>query len=29
MEFMLARDAFMGFTFTFDAILQFRALWRQ
>jgi hypothetical protein len=26
---MLARDAFMGFTCTFDAILQFRAQWRQ
>jgi hypothetical protein len=26
---MLARDAFMDFTCTFDAILQFRAQWRQ
>ena len=26
---MLARDAFMDFTYTFDAILQFRAQWRQ
>jgi hypothetical protein len=25
LKFMLARDAFMGFTCTFDAILQFRA----
>jgi hypothetical protein len=29
LEFMLARDAFIGFTCTFDAILQFRAQWRQ
>ena len=29
LKFMLARDAFMDFTCTFDAILQFRAQWRQ
>ena len=29
LEFMLARDAFVGFIRTFDAILQFRAQWRQ
>jgi hypothetical protein len=29
MEFMLACDAFVGFTITLDAILQFRARWRQ
>lgn len=26
---MFGRDAFMGFSFTFDAILQFHATWRQ
>jgi hypothetical protein len=29
MEFVLASDAFMGFVFTLDAILQFRAQRRQ
>jgi hypothetical protein len=29
MEFMLDRDAFVGFTLTFDAILQFQAQRRQ
>jgi len=26
---MLGGDAFMGFTFAFDAVLQFRSQWRQ